>query len=162
MKRIILPLPALALFALMTFDTYGQQQVPLDMAEQNAAKIEGIWEFRGTRTRPDADFRRPPVTILKILSGDGVINNLAVTPKGSVITASGTYTVESDSTYVEHILQAHHNLAIDNKDVRLFYKIKDDKQLYLRFSLENNSLGQAAPATYEELWIRVGVPDAEK
>lgn len=143
----------------LTGGSVAAQQAPQQPAErQKASLIEGIWQFHGTRNQPDAEFRRSSVTILKILSGDGVITNLAVTPKGSAITARGTYTVESDSVYTEHIRETPGNRAIDGKKVRIFYQIRENNHLYVRFFLENDAFGAEAPATYEELWIRVGIP----
>lgn len=76
--------------------------------------------------------------------------------KPSTIGLYGTYSIDTDSTYTEHIVESGVNPKMSNTNSQLKYKMLDENTLLIQF--KNEATGKWMP----EIWIRVQLHNSDK
>ncbi len=94
---------------------------------------------------------------LKILSGDGEFTNVVMMPTGAIIIGEGTYTLDSDSIYIEHVRKNIHLPELDGKDNVMYFELAENGKLMF---VKYYSPGQNADDVWShEIWRRMEMPD---
>lgn len=123
--------------------------------------LKGIWQMCLYNSEaPDTPGDLKPSNTFKILSDDGRITNFTVIPgKGAIINGYGTYTQVSDGVYHENIERSIHLPMLNNAVNKLYFEIRDNKYLRLKFYIEKDENNNVLDAWYHETWVRVEMPD---
>lgn len=97
----------------------------------------------------------------KLILPDKTFMNFMVMPQESVITAKGNMEFVSDSVFIENVEKSA-NSTLDGKANVLQYQLENETLLYVKFFIEKSSLGQDINQWYEEVWMRVEMPDQKE
>lgn len=120
--------------------------------------LYGLWTLVGENVNGKFKPTVRSNKIFKMITKDNQFMNFIITGERSLISAFGGVELRSDSVYVEKIEKSL-NTTLNGEDNEMHYNIKEDNLLYVRFFLEKNALNQPLNQWYEELWIRVMMPD---
>ena len=89
--------------------------------------LAGIWELQ---------INNRPTGFLKIFGTGGDVTNVKLTPLGFVKTLSASYEIQSDSTYIEKIVE-HENAILNKTNVVLKYQMDNPNTLTLSYTINN-------------------------
>ena len=89
--------------------------------------LAGIWEMQ---------INNRPTGFLKIFGTGGDVTNVRLTPLGFVKTLSGSYEIQSDSTYIEKVAE-HENAALNKTNVVLKYQMDNPNTLTISYTINN-------------------------
>ncbi len=121
MRKITIPI-AVALFAIILFfSSFSSDPKP------KTKDLAGIWEMQ---------INNRPTGLLKILGTGGDVTNVKLTPLGFVKTLSGTYEIQSDSTYIEKVAE-HENVTLNKTSVVLRYQMDNPNTLTISYTINN-------------------------
>lgn len=121
MRKITIPI-SVALFAIILFfSSFSSDPKP------QIKDLAGIWEMQ---------INNRPTGLLKILGTGGDVTNVKLTPLGFVKTLSGTYEIQSDSTYIEKVAE-HENVTLNKTSVVLRYQMDNPNTLTISYTINN-------------------------
>jgi hypothetical protein len=121
MRKITTPI-AVALFAATFFlSSFSSDPKP------KTKDLAGIWEMQ---------INNRPTGFLKIFGTGGDVTNVRLTPLGFVKTLSGSYEIQSDSTYIEKV-EEHENAALNKTNVVLRYQMDNPNTLTISYTINN-------------------------
>ena len=127
---------------------------------ENQSPLVGLWSLKGVRVEGALMPHRGQSTF-KHIASDKTFMNFMVLPQNSMITAKGTIDVVSDSVFIENIDKSI-NSSFNGKSNELQYQLEEENLLYVKFFVEKSSIGQNLNQWYEEVWLRVEMPEESK
>ena len=126
---------------------------PVGQEVKNTA-LEGVWQSCSLKMVDDKyHVRLEPV--LKILSSDGTFMNIFTGDNkvGAMISAQGTYSKESDDTYVELLEKSAIDLFKEGSKNAITFNFLNDNLVKFTFVIPGRD------ALWEEYWFRVSLPE---
>ncbi len=126
---------------------------PVGQEVKNTA-LEGVWQSCSLKMVDDKyHVRLEPV--LKILSSDGTFMNIFTGDNkvGAMISAQGTYSKESDDTYVELLEKSAIDLFKEGSKNGISFNFLNDNLVKFTFVIPGRD------ALWEEYWFRVSLPE---
>lgn len=126
---------------------------PVGQEVKNTA-LEGVWQSCSLKMVDDKyHVRLEPV--LKILSSDGTFMNIFTGDNkvGAMISAQGTYSKESDDTYVELLEKSAIDLFKEGSKNAITFNFLNDNLVKFTFVIPRRD------ALWEEYWFRVSLPE---
>ena len=92
---------------------------------------------------------------LKILGEGGEFTNVVMMPTGAIIIGSGTYTLDSDSTFTEHVKKNIHLPELDGKDNVMHFELAENgKLMFVKF--KSSEAGDDVWS--HEIWRKIDMP----
>ncbi|GHV27187.1 hypothetical protein FACS1894176_08850 [Bacteroidia bacterium] len=127
----------------------------------NNSSLTGVWQFcmpleKAVNINPLTEeisldsTKLMPGPVFKILGPSGDFVTLSLSPRGSHITAYGTYTIVSTDNYVEHITQSYTDPVYNNGDNSLSYQLVGNNYCVISYPSP-----KMAGKTAQEVWKRV-------
>lgn len=118
--------------------------------EVKCHELAGIWQFCLLEQKADG-YHLKLLPVMKFLSPDQTFVNVLAANNRIVVTNQGTYTVKSETLYVEEILKTAYTNIIPGTRNDISYEFLHDRLMKVSFFIgltEGNGLGS-------EFWYRV-------
>lgn len=114
-------------------------------------KLEGVWQYCKIVKGDGGEQVMACTPIWKIFNSDGKFSQFMLMYKdgGCALTHYGSYVIESDSTYKEHITEHAVDKALVGSETNLKYRFVNDDMLELTYKL------QGRDSEFREVWKRL-------
>ena len=124
--------------------------------ETTPKSLQGVWQMCFySSSLPALPGELKSSNSLKILGEGGEFTNVVMMPTGSIITGSGTYTLDSDSTFTEHVKKNIHLPELDGKDNVMHFELAENgKLMFVKF--KSSEAGDDVWS--HEIWRKIDMP----
>lgn len=124
--------------------------------ETTPESLQGVWQMCFySSSLPALPGELKSSNSLKILGEGGEFTNVVMMPTGAIIIGSGTYTLNSDSTFTEHVKKNIHLPELDGKDNVMHFELAENgKLMFVKF--KSSEAGDDVWS--HEIWRKIDMP----
>ena len=124
--------------------------------ETTPKSLQGVWQMCFySSSLPALPGELKSSNSLKILGEGGEFTNVVMMPTGAIIIGSGTYTLDSDSTFTEHVKKNIHLPELDGKDNVMHFELAENgKLMFVKFK----SSEAEGDVSSHEIWRKIDMP----
>ena len=124
--------------------------------ETTPKSLQGVWQMCFySSSLPALPGELKSRHSLKIVGEGGEFTNGVMMPTGAIIIGSGTYTLDSDSTFTEHVKKNIHLPELDGKDNVMHFELAENgKLMFVKF--KSSEAGDDVWS--HEIWRKIDMP----
>lgn len=124
--------------------------------ETTPKSLQGVWQMCFySSSLPALPGELKSSNSLKILGEGGEFTNVVMMPTGAINIGSGTYTLDSDSTFTEHVKKNIHLPELDGKDNVMHFELAENgKLMFVKF--KSSEAGDDVWS--HEIWRKIDMP----
>ena len=124
--------------------------------ETTPKSLQGVWQMCFySSSLPALPGELKSSNSLKILGEGGEFTNVVMMPTGAIIIGLGTYTLDSDSTFTEHVKKNIHLPELDGKDNVMHFELAENgKLMFVKF--KSSEAGDDVWS--HEIWRKIDMP----
>ena len=124
--------------------------------ETTPKSLQGVWQMCFySSSLPALPGELKSSNSLKILGEGGEFTNVVMMPTGAIIIGSGTYTLDSDSTFTEHVKKNIHLPELDGKDNVMHFELAENGKLMF---VKSKSSEAGDDVWSHEIWRKIDMP----
>lgn len=124
--------------------------------ETTPKSLQGVWQMCFySSSLPALPGELKSSNSLKILGEGGEFTNVVMMPTGAIIIGSGTYTLDSDSTFTEHVKKNIHLPELDGKDNVMHFELAENGKLMF-VKVKSSEAGDDVWS--HEIWRKIDMP----